>query len=179
MLKFLTNFRYLSWIAIICSLLGSFLMFIIGFVKTYTAFSVFIVGMNPEDDNFHLSLGDIATTYLIKSLDAFLIALVLFIFAYGVFSLFVSNPTDESEYKVLKWIKNPSIAHLKNVLAELIVIILFVKFLEIAFIKLDKLDWDILVLPVSILLLAVALKFLDLRHTAEDQNDTKAPGVRS
>ena len=167
MLKSLTKFRYLSWIAIVSSLLGSFLMFIIGSVKTYNAFSTFFGRLDPEKANFHLSLGDVATTYLIKSLDAFLIALVLFIFAYGVFSLFIYNSTDEKEYKVLKWIKNPSISHLKNILAELIVIVLFVKFLEVAFINLDKLDWDILVLPISILLLSAAIKFLDLRHISE------------
>ncbi len=55
MLTSLTKFRYLSWIAIIGSLLGSFLMFIIGFVKTYNAFSSFFVRLNPEKENFHLS----------------------------------------------------------------------------------------------------------------------------
>ncbi|WP_413774275.1 YqhA family protein [Polaribacter sp. PL03] len=66
-------FRYISWVAIICSLLGSFLLFIVGALKTINAFRVVIFNYIPED-KAHLHTADIATTYLIKSLDTFLIA---------------------------------------------------------------------------------------------------------
>jgi hypothetical protein len=49
--------------------------------------------------------------------------------------------------------ETPNIGHLKNVLAEVIVVILFVKFLEAVLVNLDNLKWEVLVLPVSILLL--------------------------
>lgn len=108
----------------------------------------------------HLDTADIATYYLIKSLDTFLIAFVLFIFAHGVFTLFISNkqPVDADKENVLGWIKTPNIGHLKNVLAEVIVIILFVKFL---------------ILPVSILLLSLGLKFLNLAEESEDRIEEK------
>ena len=130
--RHLHRFRFLSWVAIICSLLGSLLMFIIGAIKTYSAFIAVFFGMIPKESLSHLKSADIATTYLIKSLDSFLIAFVLFIFAYVVYSLFISCKKEPSENDVLKWIKTPSISHLKNVLAEVIIIILFVKFLETA-----------------------------------------------
>ncbi|WP_269447189.1 YqhA family protein [Colwellia sp. PAMC 20917] len=63
---------------------------------------------------------------------------------------------------VLKWISTPNIGRLKNILGEVIVIILFVKFFEIILINLNSLTWEILILPVSILLLALSLKFLGL-----------------
>ena len=164
MKRLLYRFRFLSWIAIICSLLGSFLMFIIGAIKTYYAFTAVLFGKVPKESLSHLNSPDIATTYLIKSLDAFLIAFVLFIFAYGVYSLFISDKKEPSEHNVLKWIQMPSISHLKNVLAEVIIIILFVKFLETALVSIEDLSWEILTLPISILLLALGLKYLDLRY---------------
>lgn len=156
-------FRFLSWIAIVCSLLGSLLMFIIGAIKTYHAFySVFIE--KSWNSLLHLHETDVASTYLIKALDTFLIALVLFIFAFGVFRLFISDRLSKSEHTILSWINIPSISYLKNILAEVIIIILFVKFLEVAIVSLDKLSWEILTLPFSILMLAISLKFLGLRH---------------
>ncbi len=159
----LTRIRYFSWIAIMCSLLGSMLMFIIGALKTYHAFNAVLLGNISKNELEHLASADIATTYLIKSLDAFLIAFVLFIFAYGIYSLFISNYQQKNKDDVLSWIDMPSISHLKNVLAEVIVIILFVKFLEVALINIEKLTWEIIILPFSILLLAISLKLLNLK----------------
>ncbi|WP_231874666.1 YqhA family protein [Polaribacter atrinae] len=134
------------------------------------AFRVVIFNYIPEN-KAHLHPADIATTYLIKSLDTFLIALVLFIFAHGVYTLFISNKIYDDGNGVLKWIRTPNIGHLKNVLAEVIVIILFVKFLEVVFVNIDNLKWEILILPASIVLLALGLKFLSLNK--EDIDKTK------
>jgi uncharacterized membrane protein YqhA len=59
---------------------------------------------------------------------------------------------------------------LKNTLAEVIIIILFVNFLEIALLNLKSLTWELFILPGSILLLALSLKFLDLRdkHSSKE-----------
>jgi uncharacterized membrane protein YqhA len=157
------RFRHVSWIAIICSLFGSMLMFTIGAMKTYHAFSVLFLGAVPKSEFDGLASADIATTYLIMSLDAFLIALVLFIFAYGIYSLFINNYKEMGDNDVLSWIDMPSISHLKSVLAEVIIVILFVKFLEIALINIQYLTWTILVLPSSILMLAISLKLLNLK----------------
>jgi len=97
-----------------------------------------------------------------KSLDTFLIALALFIFAYGIFTLFISNKNDVESNGVLKWINIPSIGHLKNILAEVIIIILFVIFLEVIVENINNLKWEFLIIPISVLLLALGLKFLKL-----------------
>jgi len=160
--------RFTSWIAIVCSLLGSFLLFIVGAIKTYYALTTVLFGRVPNESLAHLDSADIATAYLIKSLDTFLIALVLFIFAHGVYTLFISDKSVGNQKPVLKWIKTPNIGHLKNILGEVIVIILFVKFLEIILINLNNLSWEILILPFSILLLALSLKFLGLGRENND-----------
>lgn len=107
---------------------------------------------------------DIATAYLIKSLDAFLIALVLFIFAYGVYWILVFQKTEEAGSDPLKSVRINTISQLKKILAEVIIIILFVKFLEVALINLNSLRWELLIMPGSILLLSVSLKFLELKE---------------
>ncbi|MBQ0768905.1 YqhA family protein [Bizionia paragorgiae] len=154
-------FRYISWIAIVFSLLGSLLLFIVGALKTLNAFKVFFLGYIPEGKE-HLHPADIGITFLIKSLDTFLIALVLFIFAYGIYTLFISNTTNTKNSVILNWIQIPNIGHLKNILAEVIIIILFVKFLEVVFVNINNLKWELLILPISIVLMAIGLKVLNL-----------------
>ncbi len=168
--RLLFSFRYISWIAILCSITGSILMFFIGALKTYKAVAIFLFGKIPHEAYSSLKPADVATAYLIKSLDAFLIALVLLIFSYGVYSLFISKHSGIDESGALKWIRIPSIAHLKNTLAEVIIVILFVKFLEVALLNLDNLTWKLLVLPCSILLLALSLKFLGLRGQSSSKD---------
>jgi len=153
-------FRYFSLIAIICSLIGSLLLFFVGAWKTYGAIKIVLFDYIPNGQE-HLNPVDTATIYLMKALDTFLIALALFIFAYGVFTLFISNK-NIVDNGVLKWIRAPNIGHLKNVLAEVIIIILFVIFLEVIVKNLDNLKWEFMIIPASVLLLALGLKFLRL-----------------
>mgnify|MGYP003113603978 FL=1 len=154
-------FRYISLIAIVCSLIGSLLLFFIGSWKTFNAIRIIFFGYIPKGSE-HLHSIDNATIYLMKSLDTFLIALALFIFAYGIFTLFISNKNDVESNGVLKWINIPSIGHLKNILAEVIIIILFVIFLEVIVENINNLKWEFLIIPISVLLLALGLKFLKL-----------------
>ena len=168
--RLLFSIRYISWVAIVCSITGSLLMFYVGALKTYKAVATIFFGRIPHESLSQLKPANVTTAYLIKSLDAFLIAFVLMIFAFGVYSLFISKHSDIDESGALKWIRIPSLAHLKNTLAEVIIVILFVNFLEIALLNLKSLTWELFVLPGSILLLALSLKFLDLRdkHSSKE-----------
>jgi len=154
-----STFRYLSWIAVISSLLGSTLMFGIGVLKIVYAMK----SMFSDNINETLSSADMATVYIVKSVDAFLIAFVLFIFSYGILKLFIGVKTLKNE-PTLDWINITTISDLKAILAEVIIVIIFVKFLEVVLLNLDQLAWQVLILPLSILLLALGLKVLDLRN---------------
>ncbi|MBK6731409.1 MAG: YqhA family protein [Bacteroidetes bacterium] len=156
-------FRYFSLIAITCSLIGSLLLFFIGTWKTYNAIRIVFFDYIPSG-NEHLHSIDNATIYLMKSLDTFLIAMALFIFAYGIFTLFISNKKDIKDNGVLQWIAISNIGHLKNILAELIIIILFVIFLEVIIENINNLKWEFLIIPISVLLLALGLKYLKLEN---------------
>ncbi|NQZ53997.1 MAG: YqhA family protein [Piscirickettsiaceae bacterium] len=148
----------MSWVAIISSLIGSGLMFVIGSLKTFYAVNSFFM----SNTDGPLNTIDMATSYVIKSLDAFLIAFVLFIFAYGVYKLFIDSNSADTD-KTLSWINISSISQLKKILAELIVVIIFVKFLEIVLLNLNNLSWEMMILPISIVLLSLGLKLLELK----------------
>jgi len=160
--EYIFRLRFISIVAVFFSFLSSLLMFYIGAAKTITAFAIFFSVKETDSKFERLETTDLATSYLIKSIDAFLIALVLLIFSYGVYVLFIGFKNESSD--LFKWLDISSVGHLKNTLAEVIIVILFVKFLEVALLNLDNLAWEILILPVSILLLALSLKFLELRH---------------
>ena len=60
--------------------------------------------------------------------------------------------------------KITNVNQLKLILGELIVVVLFVKFLEIVLLNSKELALENLILPVGIVLLALGLKLLDLKH---------------
>ncbi|MDD2475968.1 MAG: YqhA family protein [Dysgonamonadaceae bacterium] len=154
-------FRYFSLTAIICSLIGSLLLFYIGAWKTYNAIKIMFFDYIPEGD-VGLHFTNNATIYIMKALDSFLIALALFIFAYGVYTLFISNKNNNKNNGVLKWIHIQNLGHLKKILAEVIIIILFVIFLELVIENIHNLEWSFLIIPISVLLLGFGLKILKL-----------------
>jgi len=155
-------FRYTSLIAIFCSLIGSLILFGVGGWETYEALKI-IMHQDAPNHLEHMNFSNAATTYILKALDTFLIALVLIIFAKGIYNLFISNKNAKTD-PVLDWINIPNIGHLKNTLAEVIIVILFVIFLEIIFENLNNLKWEFTILPISILILALALKFLRMKE---------------
>jgi uncharacterized membrane protein YqhA len=152
--------RYISLIAVIASGLGSILMFLIGAIKTGWAYlAYFSGGITHQPD---LSAKQ-AITYMIQAIDIFLIGLVLMIFAGGIYNLFIRRLESDSA-GINNWVKVTSITQLKRILIELVIVILFVKTLEGALvIEPGGYKWENLVLPLGILMLALALKFMGLK----------------
>lgn len=105
-----------------------------------------------------------AIAYVVQAIDAFLIALVLMIFGGGIYNLFIHTVAgDQPGEKPLTQIK--SISQLKTILAELVIIILMVKFLEVALKSLGSYQWEILMLPMGVLMLAIAIRILKLKDS--------------
>jgi uncharacterized membrane protein YqhA len=101
---------------------------------------------------------------MIQAIDIFLIGLVLMIFAGGIYNLFVHCPESDSA-ELNSWVKITSIAQLKRILVELVIVILFVRTLEGALVvEPGAYIWEHLVLPLGILLLALALKFMGFKN---------------
>jgi uncharacterized membrane protein YqhA len=157
----LGKLRYISVIAVISAALSSVLMFIIGAVKTYSAYALYLGSALSDANNLATKQ---AIALLIQGIDAFLIALVFLIFSSGVFNLFIRGDgdgvkTEPGQHAIT------SIAQLKVIIAELIIVILFVNFMEdVLGNDINTYQWEILVIPLSVVLLALGLKFLDLKN---------------
>ncbi|WP_428354311.1 YqhA family protein [Methyloprofundus sp.] len=152
--------RYISLIAIVFSFVGSGFMFFMGASKTIKAINVYLTGQIETGVHQHLSSSSLAIINLIESLDAFLFALVLLIFSYGIFQIFIlRRPIGSSEHQ-LEWLNIHNISQLKMMLIEVIIVILFVFFLKYTLLHFAEASWEMLVLPISILLLSISLYIL-------------------
>ncbi|WP_208430900.1 YqhA family protein [Methyloceanibacter caenitepidi] len=103
-------------------------------------------------------------------MDLFLIAIVLLYFAFGIYSLFIHPEEAEQQLALPAWLRVRQIGQLKQVVAELILVILFVLFLRVVLQSFEEsgsdMSWGriatIMLLPVSTALLALALRLVEL-----------------
>lgn len=159
--RILSKLRYSAVIAVISSLVGSALMFVIGGVKVYKGCYYFLSGIHPEWAPAHSTPSDLATILVTASLDSFLLGLALLYFGYGIYAL-VIDPEDPARSKAPSWLVPKGIKDLKETLAQVIILILFVLFVDQLWNHLYDMTWELLILPASIALLALAVKLMGL-----------------
>ena len=156
--------KYSIFVAIFSALIGQLLMLYIGVSKIYDALKVYLLKEEIRDLPEHIVHSDIATAYLIQSLEAFLFAVVLLYFAFALFHLFLSKDVEASARLFPGNIAPKNAAELKQVIAEVIIVILFILTLQKIWIDLYNLQWQLLVVPVSIALLALSLKLINFKE---------------
>jgi uncharacterized membrane protein YqhA len=169
--------RFVTFTAVLASTIGALLMIFIGFKETIAAFSEQVA---PQDGA--LKPDDASAIHLISALDRFLMAIVLLYFAYGIYLLFVRPERLSEDLGVPPWLNVEGIGQLKQTLAEVIVVVLFVLFLRVALetfsAQSPELTWQeglkILLLPLSILMLSAALKLAEL-HPKSRKPDNRKP----
>ena len=84
--KFLWNFRYITVLAVILSILSAFTLIVIGSWDIIEA----VIFYNPLFDA-SISSNNELLFKLISAIDLFLIGIVLLIFGFGIYELFVSE----------------------------------------------------------------------------------------
>jgi len=95
-----------------------------------------------------------------EAIDIFLIALVFLVFAIGINILFI-RPNDEKFHgTVPKWMRVKNFSDLKFLLMEAIIATAFIMFISAFVSQIESVSWEFLVIPISILLLAVSLRIL-------------------
>jgi uncharacterized membrane protein YqhA len=99
-----------------------------------------------------------AGIYLIEAVDTYLFALVILVLGGGIFKLFVGNEHTFKDSAIFSKIND--FMHLKVLLWETILLTLTVWCALSFFVEPDSLHYEQLILPISILLLAIALKFI-------------------
>jgi len=175
--------RYLTFAAVVGSLASSVLMFYLGLCDILMAFRQGLAA--PMEGTAEGSPGALSVIKVIEGLDRFLIAIVLLYFAYGVYSLFI-RPEEalketKEELALPSWLRVKEVGQLKQVVAELIVVIVFVLFLRVALQVFQdsylSLDWcqigTLLLLPACTALLAIALRLIELHPKPSRKSEEK------
>jgi uncharacterized membrane protein YqhA len=123
------------------------IMGIIRCLEAYKEVFIFLGGDHSMRPGIHIA----------ESLDSFLIGIVTFIIAAGVTKVFFLS--EEDDVKFPSWLNVRTFKDLKIILWEAILLTLVVVFLTVmAYVAEDgQISWSILVIPISILLLAVSL----------------------
>lgn len=170
--------RLITLLAVMASTLGAIIMILIGLEDTILAIQIHF-GADPGA----LPSGDATAIRIISALDRFLMSIVLLYFAYGIYMLFVRPGHVTEDLGIPKWLRIEGIGQLKQTVAEVIVVVLFVLFLRVAVETYvahgPELSWPellkLLTLPVSIFLLAASLKLAELhpKGRTEDSRDHK------
>ena len=109
-------------------------------------------------------------------------AIGLLSFCYGLYILFVHPGRDAEELGVPQWLHVEGIGQLKQTLAEVILVVLFVLFLRVAMESFvagnADMSWHFLLkflaLPVAIFLLAAALKLAELHPKDESSSRSRS-----
>lgn len=163
--------RLITLLVVMASTLGAVIMIGIGIDDTLSAILI-----NFGDEAGSLPSGDATAIRIISALDRFLMAIVLLYFAYGVYMLFVRPTSGSEEMGIPNWLKIEGIGQLKQTVAEVIVVVLFVLFLRVAVETYvahgPELSWQelakLLILPASIFLLSAALKLAELHPKSKN-----------
>lgn len=150
--------RLLVILAVISSLLGSMVLFIIGsldmidvLLKTW---GYYILGDHSYDLHAKV-VGE-----LIGAIDLYLIAVVLLIFSFGIYELFVSQIDEAKESESSQILEIHSLDELKDKIAKVIIMVLVVKYFQMVLDMSFNGALEMLYLAISILGLSLALFFL-------------------
>lgn len=142
-------------------------MFIIFFVTLLNSLFFIVLGVYKSVHAYTLlaqrKLEERPAVLIAESLDSFMIALFLIIFSLSISKLFLPRSKYINAYE-LPWLKIDNFSQLKYILWEMLLTTLFVYFTGQVIIASNHLEWIILILPVSILLLALAFKLIRQPH---------------
>jgi len=183
LLKLINGFRYISLVAVFSCFLGSLAMFYVGARKTGVGIYYLIAESQAyviaDSHAGHaantLSVHALATMQILQALDSFLFALVLLYSAYGIFMIFIVGQNREVDMPFPRGIVPQSLSDLKEKVIVVVVVILFIIFLEIAWSSLYNFEnktYELLIFPLSIALLALAIRLLNLGDATDKECQT-------
>ena len=164
MLTAFFRIRWMSVLAVVASLCGALLLFVLGSLSTIDAFAL-VLGLKKAHLAGGLALE--ATVKLLEALDQFLFGLVLVYFAYSIYFLFLAREYEEDadvRIRMPDWLQVQSLGQMKKTLLEVVVVLLAVLFLKLGLQTQGNLGWELLTSPVGIVAIAASLKLIDFDH---------------
>lgn len=157
----LWNSRLLVMLAVVPSLLGATVLFLIGtadMIQVAVDAAAYYFGGSAED------IHDTVVPKIIIAVDIYLIAIVLLIFGSGVYRLFVS-PIDQAEEKAPGHPFNVnSFDQLKDKIARVVILAVIIEFFRAVVDIRFQTPLDAIYLAISVLALAGALYLMSHAH---------------
>jgi uncharacterized membrane protein YqhA len=166
LLTFFLSLRAIMLIGSVGALVGSLLMFLQGGVFLHEAWHTILA----EGDAVQKQV----TVPVLEAVDSFLFGIVLVIFAYGIAIGFVFTLPEGYGQRLPVWMKVGGVGQLKATLAEVVIVVLIVIFALIVVEANGHLQWSMLVLPASILMISVALRMIELGSKEGAKEDDAA-----
>ena len=150
MIAVLLSLRYVMALASVGVIAASFLMFWEGLLIIWEAFAY--IRTDPDQA---------VVTAVLQGTDKLLFGIVLIIFGCAITVGFVINRSSPWRKKLPEWMVIEGIAELKNLFFQMIILYLVVHFVTLVAETADAMpQWNALVLPVAIVLLAAAMKII-------------------
>jgi len=151
----LWNSRFVVLLAVISSLVGSFLLFLLATFDMIDLVKTFIDHMilGHEHANFHIE----AVAHIIQAVDDYLLATVLLIFSFGLYELFISKIDIAHAQGARNILIINTLDDLKDRLGKVILMILVVVFFKnVLHVSFDN-PLNILYMGGGIMLVALSL----------------------
>jgi uncharacterized membrane protein YqhA len=156
MLRLGLSLRFLALIAALGAALGALLMFWEGGIKLFGA----VHSAFTADETGEKSI----IPSVMRATDALLFGIVLLIFAHAITFGFVFSLPVAMRGKLPPWMRIEGISELKQTLIEVVLVYLVVDFATNVAEEDTHLSWDLLGIPVSIFLIAGALRLVGGTH---------------
>lgn len=163
--------RFCITAAVIAGILASILMIIVGSISVLLDFSIFARIFSSQT-----ALESVQKTLIINAvnaMDTFLIATVLFIFSVGLYELFIREIRITKNDTSKELLVN-SLDQLKEKLAKVILMVLFVTFFKYAISMAYNSALDLIYLAIAVLLIAISmfLSHLKIGEKKPSKNNT-------
>ena len=150
MFRFALSLRYLMLFASLGAIAGALVMFWRGGAKLFKAIPPLMGGDEANT----------TTASVMAATDAFLFGVVLMIFSYAITFGFVLDLAESTRNRLPQWMRSEGVAELKHTLVQVILVYLVVDFATDVAEPEWRESWEALVKPISILLLAGALRLM-------------------
>jgi uncharacterized membrane protein YqhA len=170
------NLRYVAVLAVIAPIVGAVLMMLLGTRDTIEAYLFFFGIEEPEGA---IEAGEAAMIRLVASVDHFIFGTILIIFAIGLYRLLfrgsLGGRGEQGTRKRPTWNEVKNLGGMDEMLLKVIIMLLAVAFLEFMLNSgLGSLDWPVLVVPFTIIALAIGLRWMSQEGDRGKERKEKA-----
>jgi len=174
------SLRYAAVLAVIAPFFGAVLMLLLGTKDTIEAYLIFFGLEQPEGA---VSAGESAMILLVASIDHFLFSAILIIFAIGLYALFFRSISHgaggDGHKKIPSWRHLKKLGGMDEMLLKVIIMLLAVSFLEFMLTTgIGNLNWTLLVVPLTIIALAIGLRWMSVASEEEVLQEAQTTDLR-